>query len=115
MPETFSVMVEEGQAYGASIEEQMFPGRGGARWAAMVTTIYDAPKLEQVFSEALQAALRDDPATVAAAQAFFGSTSATASLALRSRPAARFWTRRPRKPPGSRPNACRPSVTPAWA
>jgi hypothetical protein len=73
MGETFAVMVEEGQAYGASIEEQMFPGQGGPRWSAMVATIYDAPKLRQEFEAGLQDALRDDPATVAAAQAFFAS------------------------------------------
>jgi hypothetical protein len=73
MGETFDIMVQEGLAYGDSIEEQMFPGRGGARWKAMVATIYDAPALRQNFDAALMLALRDDPATVAAALDFFGS------------------------------------------
>ncbi len=73
MDDTFAVMVEEGQAYGTSIEEQMFPGQGGPRWSAMVATIYDAPKLRQEFEAGLLDALGDDPTTVAAAQAFFDS------------------------------------------
>lgn len=73
MDRTFEVMVVEGLDYGASIEEQMFPGQGGARWSAMVATIYDAPILRASFDAALQEALIADPATVAAAEGFFGS------------------------------------------
>lgn len=73
MGETFDVMVQEGLAYGDSIEEQMFPGRGGSRWKAMVATIYDTPVLRRNFDAALTEALRDDPETVAAAVEFFGS------------------------------------------
>ena len=69
--ETFAVMVDEGKAYGASIEQQMFPGQGKARWAAMVTAIYDPVILHAVFEQALAEGLADDPDTVAAALAFF--------------------------------------------
>lgn len=73
MSATFAVMVEEGLDYGASIEEQMFPGQGGARWAAMVATIYDPTRLRATFDAAFQQALAGDAATIAAAQEFFGS------------------------------------------
>lgn len=73
MDRTFDVMVQEGMAYGASIEEQMFPGQGGARWSAMVATIYDARTLRTLFDTALQDALASDPVTVAAAEDFFGA------------------------------------------
>lgn len=73
MREVFAVMAEEGKAYGASIEEQMFPGRGGAAWAARVQLLYDPAVLMPVFTEAFDAALAEDPETVAAAEAFFGT------------------------------------------
>lgn len=72
MQEVFAVMAEEGRVYGASIEEQMFPGRGGAAWAARVQAIYDPVALMPVFTRAFEAALAQDPETVAAAEAFFG-------------------------------------------
>jgi Uncharacterized protein conserved in bacteria (DUF2059) len=73
MAETFAVMVEEGKAYGASIEEQMFPGQGGARWSARVDAIYDAATLQAIFDKAFAEALAADQETLAAANAFFGS------------------------------------------
>lgn len=73
MSDTFGVMVEEGLQYGASIEEQMFPGQGGPRWKAMVAQIYDQPTLEAAFNTAFAEALANDPATIAAASEFFGS------------------------------------------
>ena len=73
MAEVFAVMAEEGSAYGASIEEQMFPGRGGTAWAAQVQRLYDPEVLMPVFTRAFDAALAQDPGTVAAAEAFFGT------------------------------------------
>src|SRR5690606_29773462 len=55
MQEVFAVMAEEGRVYGASIEEQMFPGRGGAAWAARVQAIYDPVALMPVFTRAFEA------------------------------------------------------------
>lgn len=71
--QTFAVMLEEGKAYGASIEQQMFPGQGTARWATMVAAIYDPATLGAIFDQALATALADDPQAVATAQDFFAS------------------------------------------
>ena len=71
--DSFAVMVEEGKAYGTSIEEQMFPGQGSARWATMVSAIYDPVALQAIFDQALTESLADDPQAIAAAQEFFGT------------------------------------------
>jgi len=71
--DSFAVMVEEGKAYGASIEEQMFPEQGTARWATMVTAIYDPTALQAIFDQTLTEALAADLQTIDAAQEFFGS------------------------------------------
>lgn len=73
MEDVFAVMAEEGKSYGSSIEGQMFPGRGGATWAARVDAIYDPAALMPVFTKAFEAALAQNPETVAAAEAFFGT------------------------------------------
>jgi len=73
MEDVFAVMAEEGKSYGTSIEEQMFPGRGGAAWTARVDAIYDPAALMPVFTRAFDVALAGDPETVAAAEAFFGT------------------------------------------
>lgn len=39
----------EGLEYGAGLSEDMFPGRGGARWEAMVSDIYDADRMLETF------------------------------------------------------------------
>jgi len=42
LPEIVEIMREEGVSYGAEMETDLFAGRGGARWLAMVDQIYDA-------------------------------------------------------------------------
>lgn len=41
LPEIIEVMREEGIDYGAELAKDMFPGRGGAEWRAVVDRIYD--------------------------------------------------------------------------
>ncbi len=82
MPEVFAVMAEEGKAYGTSIEEQMFPGRGGPAWAAKVDVIYTPATLLPVFDATFADALSQDPEAVAAAEAFFGSARGQEILKL---------------------------------
>lgn len=41
----------EGLAYGTELSEDMFPGRGGARWEAIVSDIYDADRMMETFLE----------------------------------------------------------------
>jgi len=57
LDETLEVMAQEGIAYGNELEAEMFPGRGKARWQAMVTDIYDAARARQVMRETLGEAL----------------------------------------------------------
>lgn len=73
MDETFAIMADEGRAHGAEIESGTFPGRGGVGWAATVDRIYDQGGMRVRFLAAFEAALKDDPAAIQAAQAFFGS------------------------------------------
>jgi hypothetical protein len=45
MPEVIEVMRAEGLDYGASLDEDMLGGQGGAGWAAEVDAIYDAARM----------------------------------------------------------------------
>ncbi|NHB78486.1 DUF2059 domain-containing protein [Rhodobacter calidifons] len=69
----FEVLREEGLAHGRSIEADMFPGRGGARWEATVAQIYDVGRMRAGFDAALAQALGPDTETLAEVAAFFGS------------------------------------------
>lgn len=71
--DTIAVLREEGLDYGRSLEEDMFPGAGGASWQATVALIYDGDRMGEAFRAALIRALEDDPAEVAAIRAFFES------------------------------------------
>ena len=47
LPELIEVMREEGVDYARSIEEQLFPGRGGAAWMETASAIYDAGEMTE--------------------------------------------------------------------
>ncbi len=59
LPDVLEIMREEGREYGATLEDDLFPGRGGPRWAAAVDTIYDLDRMQagmrSAFDEALAA------------------------------------------------------------
>ena len=80
--EIFAIMQEEGRAYGAELEEEMFPGRGGPSWAAEVDAIYDAEKILPAFTERLQAELGADGAGLAPVIGFFGSATGRKAIEL---------------------------------
>ncbi|MGQ0567813.1 MAG: DUF2059 domain-containing protein [Gemmobacter sp.] len=71
IPGIIAVMRDEGLAYGASLEDEMFPGRGGPSWDATVALVYDEPAMLGRFQTAFEAALHDDPATRSAIAAWF--------------------------------------------
>jgi hypothetical protein len=78
-----SVMREEGFDYGKSLEEEMFPGKGGAAWAATVDRIYNEAAMKTLFDKALIAELgAADPATLEVIEAFFGSDRGQRILTL---------------------------------
>lgn len=71
--EAFGVMSEEGKAYGAQVEADMFPGSGGAAWDRAVGEIYDVERMLPVFTGAFEAELEQSGADIPAMLAFFGS------------------------------------------
>jgi hypothetical protein len=73
MDDIFQVMLDEGVDYGTSIEEEMFPGRGGVEWLNRVRAIYDKGPMRERFEDRLLIELASDPAAVDAAMQFFGS------------------------------------------
>ncbi len=53
LSEIVAVMREEGIGYGGELEDDLFPSRGGARWAAMIEQIYDPVRMEEVLRQGL--------------------------------------------------------------
>lgn len=72
----------EGVDYGLSLEDELFPGRGGTAWRAAVELIYDGASMRARFDRAFAAEMSRDPAAIAAAQAFFGDERGQRLLAL---------------------------------
>ncbi|MDJ0628294.1 MAG: DUF2059 domain-containing protein [Rhodobacter sp.] len=71
LPEIVAIMREEGIDYGLELEAELFPGRGGARWAAVVEQIYDLDRMEETVLGRLDTDLAS--ADLAPMTAFFGS------------------------------------------
>lgn len=63
----------EGLEYGKSIEDEMFPGGGGAAWSGTVAGIYDVRTMQTAFDAKLAEALRGKGDEVAEMTAFFVS------------------------------------------
>ncbi len=59
LPEIVAIMREEGIDYGLELEADLFPGQGGARWAAMVEQIYDLGRMEATVLGRLDAGLSE--------------------------------------------------------
>ncbi|MGB7322176.1 MAG: hypothetical protein WA822_17415 [Albidovulum sp.] len=72
--EMFAVISEEGQASGGAIEEDMFPGAGGARWADAVRGIYATKRILPIFHDAFATALNGPKVDRDAMLSFFTST-----------------------------------------
>lgn len=66
------VMRQEGLDYGTTLEAEMFPGKGGAEWRAVVALIYDASAMSAQFDAVFAAGLAGSASDIAAMQAFFG-------------------------------------------
>lgn len=82
IPDIISVLRDEGMAYGASLEEELFPGRGGAAWGVAVDLIYDTPTMEERFGAALEREIGADTAALAAAVDFFAGERGQRILTL---------------------------------
>lgn len=57
LPDLVAIMREEGRAYGDDIEDEMFAGRGGARWDAQVAEIYDGGRMLDTLTDEMGDAL----------------------------------------------------------
>ena len=66
-----SVMREEGIDYGAQLEEQLFPSRGGDAWSAIIEQTYDGERMFATFAEKFDTEL--DAETIATLTGFFTS------------------------------------------
>lgn len=71
LPEIIAIMRQEGIDYGLELEAELFPGRGGPRWAALVETIYDLDRMERTVLGRLDAEL--ETADLEPLLGFFGS------------------------------------------
>lgn len=60
LPDVIGIMREEGVSYGADLERELFPGRGGPGWNAMVEQIYDAEAMGQAIRDGLERGLEDE-------------------------------------------------------
>lgn len=69
----FEVLRAEGIAHGSTLEADMFPGGGGAEWAATVDRIYDVGRLRTAFDRVLEEQLASDPAAMTDITRFFAS------------------------------------------
>ncbi len=78
-----SVMRAEGADYGKTLEDEMFPGKGGVAWKAIVDGIYDETAMKGLFDKALVAELAAaDPAMLEVVEDFFGSDRGQRILSL---------------------------------
>lgn len=74
LDETLETMRREGLDYGMSIEEDLFPGAGGARWQDMLTRIYDPAAMRARFEPLFRRTVDGFPdGELAAAVEFFTS------------------------------------------
>ncbi|NPD15823.1 DUF2059 domain-containing protein [Xinfangfangia sp. D13-10-4-6] len=73
IPALFKVLAREGQDYGASLDDGMLGGRGGAGWRQTVMRIYEPSRLEARFSQVFQEAIGNQPGVIAEANAFFNT------------------------------------------
>ncbi|ARE39159.1 hypothetical protein RGUI_1018 [Rhodovulum sp. P5] len=55
--ELVEIVHEEGLGYGATIEEELFPGRGGALWKEAVARAYDTDRMVRILRGSLAAEL----------------------------------------------------------
>lgn len=80
--ELIAVMREEGLDYGRSLEDEMFPGRGGPDWQATIGLVYDQTTMLERFMATFKAEIAGEPAAMAAIQTFFADERGQRILSL---------------------------------
>jgi len=58
LDDILDVTAREGREYAASLEDELFPGRGGARWQQDIARIYAPDKLRRGFLQRLEAEMK---------------------------------------------------------
>lgn len=71
VPELMEIIRAEGLSHAASLEADMFPGRGRARWSDMVDRIYDPARMLDLF--AVEMAERTPPGQIDPVVDFYGA------------------------------------------
>ena len=59
LDEYLAIVSKEGIEEAAGIEEEMFAGRGGSAWAALVADVYDVETVRATFKDAFVASMED--------------------------------------------------------
>ncbi len=67
------VLRDEGLAYAETLDEDLFPDRGGEDWLAKARAVYDRDAMEARFMAALSRAMQGDDASIAASATFFAA------------------------------------------
>lgn len=78
--DVLDIMREEGISYATELAGDLFPGRGGAQWSAMVERIYDREAMEETVRSRAEPALSD--AEVEELTAFFTSETGRRIVSL---------------------------------
>ncbi|CUH66135.1 hypothetical protein TL5118_01624 [Thalassovita autumnalis] len=73
MPEMFTILQEEGEAYGDDLAEEMLPGGTGPGWQAVVRRLHDPASLEEIMRAAFEESFGN--AEIAPLLSFFQSES----------------------------------------
>jgi hypothetical protein len=68
-----AVLSAEGRSYGAELQRELFPERGGPRWDAAVARIHDPVRMQAEFLDHLAQGYAGRPDMAEAARAFFAA------------------------------------------
>lgn len=77
-----SILRDEGMSYAETLDEDLFPGRGGADWVRQARMVYDLDAMQGRFMAVFDAEMAKDPEALASALAFFGSDRGQRILTL---------------------------------
>ena len=82
LPRLFAILRDEGTDHGADLEAELFPGKGGARWAGIVAAIHDPARMEALALSRLSEELAGRPDDVTRMVGFFGTDPGVRIVAL---------------------------------
>lgn len=77
-----TILRDEGMSYAETLDEDLFPGRGGADWVRQAEMVYDLDAMQNRFMAVFDAEMAKDPEALASALAFFGSDRGQRILTL---------------------------------